>query len=179
MVIQYVIGSEEDGGGSACAYRVGLPRAHLSASSISCCFALVSLVFQNSFLQVIKPLHIHVESAGDSGWVSQGDRYNPDMPSEAKPRRVQTSPDCTVRCSFTPKETGYIRKEQLLAFLHATFGSKKQYGEQVSVVKLSNTSKSACTHAQQTMNERWSFYAPRRVTYVSLRLKLHVCCVHN
>ena len=131
------------------------------------------------YLQATKPLRIHVESAGGRWWVNQGDRSNPDMPSEAKPRRVQTSPDCTVRCSFTPKETGYIRKEQLLAFLHATFGSKKQYGEQVSVVKLSNTSKSACTHAQQTMNERWSFYAPRRVTYVSLRLKLHVCCVRN
>jgi len=54
------------------------------------------------------------------------------MATQAQSTLPQPSRECTVRNSFTERETGYIRKEQLLAFLQAMFGSTKEYCVQVN-----------------------------------------------
>jgi hypothetical protein len=53
------------------------------------------------------------------------------MPLPVQPRLPQPSRECTVRNSFTQRQTGYIRKEQLLKFLRTNFGANKEYGIQV------------------------------------------------
>ena len=80
----------------------------------------------------------------------------------------QPSRECTVKNSFTQRETGYIRKEQLLKFLRTNFGANKEYGIQVYALAQHQLSEELLLiQIDQTMNERWSFYAPRKVTYVS------------
>ena len=37
--------------------------------------------------------------------------------------------DCSERCVFRPKETGYVKQAQLVAYLRFRFGPKKNFGE--------------------------------------------------
>lgn len=45
--------------------------------------------------------------------------------------KTSPSANCVVKCEFGKKETGYIPREKLLAFLKETFGKTKEFGIEV------------------------------------------------
>lgn len=45
--------------------------------------------------------------------------------------KAPPSVDCIVKCEFGKKETGYIPRDNLLAFLKDTFGKINEYGVEV------------------------------------------------
>jgi hypothetical protein len=48
-----------------------------------------------------------------------------------KPTLTPPSPECTIKNEFGTKQTGYVAREQLLAFLRATFPTVKDFGAKV------------------------------------------------
>ena len=45
--------------------------------------------------------------------------------------KIPPSVECVVKCEFGKKQTGYIARGRLLAFLQETFGNTKEFGIEV------------------------------------------------
>lgn len=46
---------------------------------------------------------------------------------------VPPSPDCTYKSELGKKQTGYLSREKLMAFLKATFGQDQEFAAQVGL----------------------------------------------
>ncbi len=51
----------------------------------------------------------------------------------SKSRLVPPSSDCTFKSELGKKQTGYLPREKLVAFLKATFGQDKEFAVQVGL----------------------------------------------
>lgn len=86
-------------------------------------------------------------------------------------KKLLPSADCIVKNELGKQQTGYVPFENLLAFLKAKFGAGKQFGIEVqSLNHWKQFRKLIHPFGLQHLNERWTFYAPRLVTYVSAEL---------
>lgn len=78
-----------------------------------------------------------IESIGASheSMSDQGRAANKVLESaSSKSTLVPPSPDCTFKSELGKKQTGYLPREKLMAFLKATFGQDKEFAAQVGLV---------------------------------------------